>query len=65
MKKRILCFLALTLLCGALLPAPVYAEVTELTIDENTVYQTLESFGASGCWWSQYMGLWDQPWGNT
>ncbi len=65
MKKRILCFLALTLLCGALLPTPVYAEVTELTIDENTVCQTLESFGASGCWWSQYMGLWDQPWGNT
>ncbi len=29
-----------------------------ITIDENTVYQTIESFGASGAWWSQDVGGW-------
>ena len=56
-------FLCLVLI-GA---APLYAsaEVTQITIDEKTTYQTLESFGASGCWWSQYMGLWDAPYNDT
>ena len=25
----------------------------------NITYQTIESFGTSGAWWSQYAGLWD------
>lgn len=27
-----------------------------VTIDENKKYQTIESFGTSGAWWSQYVG---------
>lgn len=27
-----------------------------MTVDEATVYQTMESFGTSGAWWSQYVG---------
>lgn len=27
-----------------------------ITIDENKKYQTIESFGTSGAWWSQYVG---------
>lgn len=34
------------------------AEKITLTIDEKTTYQTIESFGASGSWWSQYVGGW-------
>lgn len=33
----------------------------KLTVDPLITYQTIESFGASGCWWSQYVGGWDQP----
>lgn len=33
-------------------------ENLRITIDENTVYQTIESFGASGAWWSQDVGGW-------
>lgn len=29
-----------------------------LIIDENTVYQTFEGFGASGAWWAQEVGGW-------
>ena len=29
---------------------------SSITIDENKTYQTIESFGTSGCWWSQYVG---------
>lgn len=32
-----------------------------ITIDENIVYQTIESFGASGAWWSQDVGGWTSP----
>ena len=46
-------------------PLSASAEVHQMTIDETTTYQTMESFGASGCWWSQYMGLWDQPYNDT
>ena len=56
-------FLCFILLSALSLSAS--AEVTQMTIDETAAYQTLESFGASGCWWSQYMGLWDEPWGDT
>ena len=65
MKKRILCLLLLAAVCGALLLSNVFAEVTQMTIDETTAYQTMESFGTSGCWWSQYAGLWDAPYGST
>lgn len=33
-------------------------------VDENTSYQVIESFGASGAWWAQYVGGWDQPYGD-
>ena len=56
-------FLCFILLSALSLSAS--AEVTQMTIDETAAYQTLESFGASGCWWSQYMGMWDEPWGDT
>jgi len=36
----------------------VKQENLAITIDENTVYQTIESFGASGAWWSQDVGGW-------
>lgn len=28
-------------------------------LDDSKKYQTIESFGASGAWWSQYVGDWD------
>lgn len=28
----------------------------KVTVDVNTTYQTMESFGTSGAWWSQYVG---------
>ena len=32
-----------------------------ITVDFNTKHQTWEGFGASSCWWSQYVGSWDKP----
>lgn len=52
-------------LMGASVPMGAGAEPSILTIDESETFQTLESFGCSGCWWSQYMGLWDEPYGDT
>ena len=50
MKTRLLSLLlAALLLCTACLPA--LSEV-KLTIDETVTYQTIESFGTSGAWWS-------------
>lgn len=63
MKNRLLFLLAsAVLLCSCCLPA--LAEVT-MKIDETVTYQTIESFGTSGAWWSQYMGLWDSKYQNT
>ncbi len=31
----------------------------ETTFDTSTTYQTVEGFGASAAWWSQYVGTWD------
>ena len=63
MKTRLLTLLtAAMLLCCTGLPA--LAEVT-MKIDESITYQTLESFGTSGAWWSQYAGLWDSKYQNT
>lgn len=28
----------------------------KMTVDESVTYQTMESFGTSGAWWSQYVG---------
>lgn len=35
-------------------------EKLKITLDENTKYQTMESFGASGAWWSQDVGGWTE-----
>ena len=63
MKIRLISLLlAVLLLCTACLPA--LAEIT-LRIDETVTYQTIESFGTSAAWWSQYAGLWDSKYQNT
>ncbi len=31
----------------------------ETTFDVNTQYQTIDGFGASAAWWSQYVGEWE------
>ncbi len=37
-----------------------------MSVDVNTTYQTIESFGTSGCWWSQYVGGFDDdPYEDT
>ncbi len=38
------------------LPDP-YSDTLSV-IDENTTYQTIEGFGASGAWWAQRIGRW-------
>lgn len=37
---------------------PVTIKDLKLTLDEGIAYQTIESFGASGAWWSQDVGGW-------
>lgn len=32
-----------------------------MTIKQNQRFQVIESFGASGAWWAQYVGGWDNP----
>ncbi len=61
MFNRILCLLMIALL---FLPTAGFAATT-LTIDENTTHQVLESFGTSGAWWSQYVGLWADSYQGT
>lgn len=39
---------------------PVVLKDFKLTLDENITYQTIESFGASGAWWSQDVGGWTE-----
>ncbi len=58
---RILCLL---LVLAVFIPTAALAADT-LTIDTATTHQTIESFGTSGAWWSQYMGLWDGKYQNT
>lgn len=44
------------------------ASVTDaisLTLDPSIKYQVMESFGTSGCWWSQYVGGWDNEYRDT
>lgn len=39
---------------------PVTVRDIKLTLDESVTYQTIESFGASGAWWSQDVGGWTE-----
>ena len=56
----------ISLLLAVILLGAVPAMATEtLTIDESITHQTLESFGTSGAWWSQYVGTWDDKFGKT
>jgi len=41
-------------------PTPI-VYYSKIKVDETKTHQTWESFGVSGCWWSQYVGGWDQP----
>ncbi len=36
--------------------SPETVSYGKITVNESVTYQTMESFGASGCWWSQYVG---------
>ena len=56
--------ISLLMLLSFLLPGSCLAAET-LTIDESVTHQTIESFGTSGAWWSQYVGLWDDKYQNT
>lgn len=37
-----------------------YVEYSVIKINEEAKHQTLSFFGASGAWWAQYVGGWDQ-----
>lgn len=37
----------------------ISAQGKRTEIDESTVYQTIEGFGASGAWWAQSVGNWE------
>ena len=63
-KKNALYLTMLAAVCLALMLSFACSEEIGMTIDETTAFQTLESFGTSGAWWSQYMGLWDAPYGD-
>ena len=58
---RLISILLIIILVGI---APAMAAET-LSIDESVTHQTLESFGTSGAWWSQYVGLWSDKYLNT
>lgn len=40
-------------------PAATAAQVKTITIEPTAVYQTMNGFGASACWWSQEVGNWE------
>ena len=63
--KRLTLLLFLLLAASALLAPAALTEEVQMHIDETVTFQTLESFGTSGCWWSQYAGLWDLPYNDT
>ncbi len=44
---------------------PSHSEFFRVRLCEGQRYQTIGSFGVSGGWWAQYMGLWTDPWGET
>jgi O-glycosyl hydrolase len=37
------------------------ANLPEIKIDAQKTYQAMESFGGSGAWWAQDVGLWTKP----
>jgi len=37
----------------------------KMSIDKTKTYQTIESFGTSGAWWSQYIGGWDEEYQDS
>ncbi|BCJ93176.1 xylanase [Anaerocolumna cellulosilytica] len=39
--------------------------VMNMKINLSEKYQIIESFGTSGCWWSQYVGGWDNEYKDT
>lgn len=41
-------------------PTPII-DYPKIKVVESKTYQTWDNFGVSGCWWSQYVGGWDQP----
>lgn len=55
------------LLSAAMLLSTAAAASAEtiITIDDTKTYQTMESFGGSGAWWSQYVGEWDDEYNGT
>ena len=58
----------ITLLLLLPLMVPVFVPMgmaDTLTIDESATHQTIESFGTSGAWWSQYVGTWDDKYQGT
>lgn len=61
MKKIVSLLLAGLLIFATLAGAMAESAAVELTVDESVTHQTIESFGTSGAWWAQYMGLWDEP----
>ena len=63
--KRLLILWACLALMGFHAIALAEEDVMLLTVDETAVHQTIESFGTSGAWWSQYMGLWDVPYNGN
>ncbi len=64
-KKLLATILTGTLLLPVVGIPEANAEVTQVKINETQEYQTMESFGGSGAWWTQYAGLWDTPYLNT
>ena len=32
-----------------------------MTVTPEVIHQTFDGFGTSSCWWSQYVGGWDEP----
>ena len=58
--------IAILLLLPLLMPVFVpMGKADTLTIDEEQTHQTIESFGTSGAWWSQYVGTWDDKFQGT
>jgi O-glycosyl hydrolase len=43
---------------GGVMSAP---EIAHITVDSQHTYQVIEGFGASGAWWAQDIGGWDEP----
>jgi O-glycosyl hydrolase len=40
------------------------SSIPVLAVNGSETYQTWRGFGTSSCWWSQYVGSWDKPYGD-